>query len=55
MLSLSEIEDWHDRSFLVLRRVAFEDLFDELIILFRELEGYIRVVFGGVSMLRLDV
>lgn len=51
MLSLSEIEDWHDGGFLVLWRVAFENLFDELVVLLCELEGCVRIVSGGIPML----
>lgn len=51
MLSLSEIENWHDGSFLVLWRVAFEDLFDELVVLLRKLEGNIGIVLGRIAML----
>ena len=51
MLSLSEIEDWHDSGLLVLGRVAFEDLVNELVVLLRELKGDVRIVFGGISML----
>jgi hypothetical protein len=55
MLSLSEIEDGHDSRLLVLGWVAFEDLFDELVVLLGELEGNIRIVFRGISMLRLGL
>lgn len=51
MLSLPEIENWHDSSFLILWRVAFEDLLDKLVVLLRELEGNVRIVFGGIAML----
>jgi hypothetical protein len=51
MLSLSEIEDWHDSGLFVLGRVAFEDLVNELVVLLRELKGDVRIVSGGISML----
>ena len=54
MLSLSEVEDGHHGRLLVLGWVALEDLFDELIVLLCELEGDVRVVFGGITMLRLE-
>lgn len=39
MLSLSKVQQWHDGRFLVLARVAGENLLDERLILRRELEG----------------
>lgn len=51
MLSLSQIEDGHNSRLLVLGRVAFEDLIDELVVLLGELEGDVRIIFGGISML----
>jgi hypothetical protein len=53
VLALSEIEERHDGGLLVLRGVAGDDLFDELLILRGELEGNFDVVFGGVAMLRI--
>lgn len=50
MLSLAEVENWHDSSFLVLRWIAFEDLLNELVVLLSELEGDTRIIFGGISM-----
>lgn len=55
MLSLSEIEDGHHSRLLVLGWVAFEDFFDELVVLLRELEGYIRIIFGSITMLQLQL
>ncbi len=40
VLSLSEVEQRHDRRLLVLARVPAEDFFDELFILHCELERY---------------
>ena len=51
VLALAEIEQGHDGRLLVLRRVALDDLFDDLLIVCRELEGNIGVVVGGVAML----
>jgi len=34
----------------VLGRVAFENFVDELIVLLRELEWSIRIIFGSISM-----
>jgi hypothetical protein len=38
-----------------LRRIALEDLVDELVVLLRELEGNAGVVLGSVSMLELKL
>jgi len=51
MLPLSQIQNGHNSSFLVLWRVALEDFFDELVVLLVELERDIRVVFWSVSVL----
>jgi len=51
VLSLSEIEQWHDRRLLVLRRVSSQDLLDELLILCVELEGNVQVVGRRVAVL----
>lgn len=51
MLPLSKIKDGHDGGLLVLGWVTLEDLFNELVILLRKLEGDVRIVFGGISML----
>ena len=51
MLPLSQIQDWHHSSLLVLWWIAFEDLLDELVVLLIELEGDVEIVFGSVSML----
>ena len=55
MLSLPEIQDGHHSCFFVLWRIPLEDLFDELIILLRELEGGVGIVFWRVSMLKLGL
>jgi len=55
MLPLSQVEQWHDGGFLVLRRVPAEDLLDELLILRRELERDVEVVFGRVAVLAMAV
>ena len=55
MLSLSKIKNWHHGRFLVLGWVAFEDFFDELVVLLCELEGDVGIVFGGISMLRIKL
>ena len=52
MLSLSEVEQRHDRRLLVLRGISAEDLLYELFISSVELEGDVEVVFGGVAVLR---
>lgn len=52
MLALSEIEDGHDGGLLVLRRVALEDLGDELLILGVELERDVGVVVRRVAVLQ---
>lgn len=51
MLSLSEVQQWHHSSFLVLRGVSFEDLIDELVVLLRELEWYACIILGAIAML----
>jgi hypothetical protein len=51
MLTLSEVEQRHNGRLLVLRRIPFEYLIDELIVLLSELEGYAGIIFGGISML----
>lgn len=51
MLPLSEIQQWHHSSFLVLWGVAFQDLLDELVILLRELEWDASIIVGRVTML----
>jgi len=38
MLSLSEVEQWHDSRFLVLRRIPGENLLDERLVLRGEFE-----------------
>ena len=52
LLPLAEVEERHDRRLLILGRVAFEDLFDESVVLRGELEGDIRVVVGSIAMLK---
>ena len=51
VLALAEVEERHHGRFLVLRRVAFEDLVDQLLVDGVELEGDGRVVVGGVAVL----
>jgi hypothetical protein len=51
MLSLPEIQQGHHGCLFVLRWIAFQDLIDELVVLFCELEGNAGVVLGGISML----
>lgn len=51
VLSLAEIEERHDGGLFVLRRVAGEDLFDELLILGVELEWDTEVVFWAITVL----
>lgn len=51
MLSLSQIEQWHDRRLLVLAGVPAKHLLDELLILLAELERNRQVVLGGIAVL----
>ena len=51
MLPLTEIEQWHHGGFFVLRRVALEDLGDEVLVDGVEFEGDLGVVVGGVAVL----
>jgi hypothetical protein len=51
VLALSQVEQWHDGGLLVLRRVAGEDLLNELLILCGKLEGYRGVIDVGIAML----
>jgi hypothetical protein len=51
MLSLSEVQKGHHSCLLVLGRVAFQDLIDELVVLLCELEGDAGIVLRGISML----
>jgi len=51
MLTLSQIQNWHYRSFLVLRRISLEDLGDDLVVFLSELEWNTGVIFRGVAML----
>jgi hypothetical protein len=50
-LSLSQIQQRHDGSLLVLRRVSLQDLIDELVVLLGELEWDAGVVLGSIAML----
>jgi hypothetical protein len=52
MLALSKIQQGHNSRLLVLWRISLEDLFDELLVLLGELEGYASIVAWSVSMLR---
>jgi len=51
VLTLSQIQNWHNGSFLVLGRVSLEDLGDDLVVFLGELEGDAGIIFGGVAML----
>jgi hypothetical protein len=53
-LALAEVEERHDGRLLVLRRVAFEDLGDDGLILLVELERQVGVVVFGVSVLERE-
>lgn len=55
MLSLAQIQKGHHGCLFVLGWVAFQDLIDELVVLFRELEGNAGIVLGGISVLQLNV
>jgi len=52
MLPLPKIEQWHHGGFLVLWRVAFEDLIDKLLACGGEFEGYLRIIIRRISVLR---
>lgn len=54
VLALAEVEERHDGGLLVLWRVALEDLGDDGLILFGELEGDRGVVVGRVAMLKTE-
>lgn len=51
MLPLSEVQKGHHSGLLVLGRVSLEDLIDELVVLFGELEGDTGIVHWGISVL----
>ena len=51
MLSLTEVENGHDGSFLVLWWVSFENLIYELLVLGGEFEGDAGVVIGRIAVL----
>lgn len=51
MLSLAEIEKWHDGSLLVLWGVPCENLFHDFEVCGVEFEGDAGVVFGSIAML----
>ena len=51
MLSLAKVQKWHHCGLLVLAWVSGNDLFDELLILRRELKRNGRIVDRCVSML----
>jgi hypothetical protein len=56
VLSLSEVEEWHDRGLLVLRGVSGQNLLDELLVGLVELERDIGVILGRIAMLsRLSI
>ena len=52
VLALAQVEKRHHGRFLVLRRVALEDLGDELLVGGVELKGDLRVVLRAVSVLK---
>jgi hypothetical protein len=52
MLSLPKIQEGHNSSLLILRRIPFEDLVNKLKTLLIELEGGRGVIFGGIAVLR---
>lgn len=51
VLALAEVEQGHDSSLLVLRRVSAEDFLNELFILGVECEGDVEVVLWCVAVL----
>ena len=51
MLSLAQVEEGHDRCFLVLRGIAFEDLGDKFLVDCIEFEGDRGIVVVSVPML----
>ena len=51
VLALAQVENGHNSTLLVLRRIALEDLIDELEVLVVELERDGRVVVGLVAVL----
>ena len=51
VLALAEVEQGHDGSLLVLRRVSAEDFLNELFILGVECEGDVEVVLWCVAVL----
>lgn len=51
VLALAQVEQRHDRRLLVLRGVPLEDLGHDGLVLRGELEGYVGVVVGRVSVL----
>lgn len=51
VLSLAQVEQRHDRGFLVLARVAAEHFLDELLVDVIELEGHGGIVLFGVAVL----
>lgn len=51
MLPLSNIKQWHYSRLLVLWWVSGKNLLDEFLILRSELEGYRRIILGGISVL----
>lgn len=52
VLALAEVEQGQDGRLLVLRRVALDDLGDNFLVLLGELEGDIRIIVGGVAVLK---
>lgn len=54
VLALAEVEDRHDGGLLILRRIALQELGDDLLVLLGELEGDIGVVVLRVAVLRRE-
>ena len=52
MLPLPKVQEWHHGGFLILWRVAFEDLIDKLLAYGGEFERNLRIVVRGISVLR---
>lgn len=52
MLPLTEIKDWHNGSFFVLRGVSAQDICYEFFVLGSEFEGDGGVVVGSIAVLR---
>ena len=53
VLALSQVEERHYGGLLVLRGVSGDNLLDEFLILWRELEGNFEVILGRVAVLQI--